>query len=55
MQEHYDTMKSYVEFELARSANGIASTDLGDWNTPETSPLGGNPPEDSRVPATAYL
>ncbi|KAF5317533.1 hypothetical protein D9619_013227 [Psilocybe cf. subviscida] len=55
LQEHYDSMKSYVEFELGRSPNNIASTDLGDWVSPETSPLGANPPEDLRVSATAYL
>lgn len=48
-------MKNYVEFELARSPNNIADTGLGDWDTPETSPLGGNPPEDPHVSATAYL
>ncbi|KAJ7595078.1 bacterial alpha-L-rhamnosidase-domain-containing protein [Mycena floridula] len=55
LKEHYAGMKNYVEFELGRSPNNIASTGLGDWDTPETSPLGGNPPEDSRIPATAFL
>ncbi|KAJ7058352.1 bacterial alpha-L-rhamnosidase-domain-containing protein [Mycena amicta] len=55
LSDNYAGMKSYIEFELGRSPNNIASTGLGDWDTPETSPLGGNPPEDSRVPATAYL
>lgn len=55
LSEHYASMKNYIEFELGRSPNNIASTGLGDWVTPETSPLGGNPPEDSRVPATAFL
>ncbi|KAJ7491306.1 bacterial alpha-L-rhamnosidase-domain-containing protein [Mycena galericulata] len=55
LSDNYAGMKAYVEFELGRSPNNIATTNLGDWDTPETSPLGGNPPEDPRVPATAYL
>ncbi|KAF7299043.1 hypothetical protein MIND_00852600 [Mycena indigotica] len=55
LSDNYEAMKKYVNFEQRRSPNNIASTGLGDWVTPETSPLGGNPPEDSRVPATAYL
>lgn len=55
LEDHYDSMKNYVAFELARSPNNIASTGLGDWVTPETSPAGGNPPEDLSVSATAYL
>ncbi|KAJ7192648.1 bacterial alpha-L-rhamnosidase-domain-containing protein [Mycena pura] len=48
LSDNYKGMRQYIEFELGRS-----STQLGDWDTPETSPLGGNPPEDS--PATAFL
>ncbi|KAJ7472859.1 bacterial alpha-L-rhamnosidase-domain-containing protein [Mycena galericulata] len=55
LSDNYAGMKAYVEFELGRSPGNIATTSLGDWDTPETSPLGGNPPEDPRVPATAYL
>ncbi|KAJ7116959.1 bacterial alpha-L-rhamnosidase-domain-containing protein [Mycena epipterygia] len=55
LSDNYAGMKAYIEFELGRSPNNIANTGLGDWDTPETSPLGGNPPEDSRVPATAFL
>ncbi|KAJ6566482.1 bacterial alpha-L-rhamnosidase-domain-containing protein [Mycena capillaripes] len=55
LSDNYAGMKQYIEFELGRSPNNIANTGLGDWDTPETSPLGGNPPEDSRVPATAFL
>ncbi|KAF8965132.1 bacterial alpha-L-rhamnosidase-domain-containing protein [Flammula alnicola] len=55
LENHYDSMKSYIEFELGRSPNNIANTGLGDWDTPETNPNGGNPPEDPRVSATAYL
>ncbi|KAJ6577740.1 bacterial alpha-L-rhamnosidase-domain-containing protein [Mycena capillaripes] len=53
--DHYESMKNYIEFELGRSPGNIGATWLGDWNTPETSPNGDNPPEDSRVPATAFL
>ncbi|KAF9549702.1 alpha-L-rhamnosidase [Agrocybe pediades] len=55
LQDHYTGMKGYIQTEFGQSQGGIASSDLGDWDTPETSPLGGNPPEDSRVPATAFL
>ncbi|KAF8207353.1 bacterial alpha-L-rhamnosidase-domain-containing protein [Mycena galopus ATCC 62051] len=55
LTDHYDSMKSYIEFELGRSPEGISTTWLGDWNTPETDPNGANPPEDLRVPATAFL
>lgn len=48
-------MKGYIEFEYGRASNGIASTVLGDWVSPETSPLGGNAPEDTRIAATTYL
>ncbi|KAJ6629616.1 bacterial alpha-L-rhamnosidase [Mycena sp. CBHHK59/15] len=55
LTEQYASMKNYIDFELGRSPNNIASTWLGDWNTPESSPQGSNPPEDSNIPATAYL
>ncbi|KAG6839201.1 hypothetical protein C0991_004955 [Blastosporella zonata] len=55
LTDNYNNMKNYVEFELKRSPNNIANTGLGDWVSPETSPLGGNAPEDPRVSATAYL
>lgn len=55
LAEHYDSMKEYVGFELGRSTNNIASTVLGDWVNPETSPGGGNPPEDQNVSGTAFL
>ncbi|KAG5653242.1 hypothetical protein H0H81_001499 [Sphagnurus paluster] len=55
LEDHYDSMKNYVTFELSRSPNNIASTGLGDWVSPETDPAGGNAPEDGRISATAYL
>jgi alpha-L-rhamnosidase len=45
----------YLRFELARRRDGLAETTLGDWVGPETDAGGGNPPEDLRVAATAYL
>lgn len=55
LERHWDGMAAYVRHELARSPGGIAATTLGDWVSPETDPAGGNAPEDSRVPATAFL
>ncbi|KAJ7463241.1 bacterial alpha-L-rhamnosidase-domain-containing protein [Mycena latifolia] len=56
LTDHYASMKSYIAFELARSPGNIASTWLADWNSPETDGnTGGNPPEDTRVAATAFL
>ena len=48
-------MARYVDLEYARSPNGIADTDLGDWVSPNTPADGGNAPEDKRIAATAYL
>ncbi|KQO60376.1 alpha-L-rhamnosidase [Curtobacterium sp. Leaf261] len=53
--EHWTTISDYARFELGRSPGGIADTILGDWVAPGTDPGGGNPPEDSHVPATAFL
>ena len=55
LEWHVDVIEQYARFELGRSPGGIADTILGDWVAPGTSPGGGNPPEDSRVPATAFL
>jgi alpha-L-rhamnosidase len=55
MARHADVIERYARFELGRSPGGIADTILGDWVAPGTDPGGGNPPEDSRVPATAFL
>jgi alpha-L-rhamnosidase len=55
LEQHVDTIEEYARFELSRSPGGIADTILGDWVAPGTDPGGGNPPEDSRVPATAFL
>ncbi|WP_062213085.1 family 78 glycoside hydrolase catalytic domain [Streptomyces sp. NBRC 109706] len=55
VHELWDDMTSYVEFELARRVEGLADTTLGDWVSPDTDPEGGNPPEDRRIAATAFL
>jgi alpha-L-rhamnosidase len=55
LARHVDVIEQYARFELDRSPGGIADTILGDWVAPGTDPGGGNPPEDSRIPATAFL
>lgn len=55
LEQHVDVIEAYARFEVSRSPGGIADTILGDWVAPGTDPGGGNPPEDSRVPATAFL
>ncbi|MDR6167826.1 alpha-L-rhamnosidase [Microbacterium paludicola] len=47
--------RDYLRFEIDRSPGGIAETTLGDWVAPDTDAGGGNPPEDARVAATAFL
>ncbi len=53
--ELFDGILAYVTLEFDRSQDGISTTSLGDWASPQADPLGGNPPEDLRVAATAYL
>lgn len=55
LSRNYDAITRYVATEFGRSADGVASTTLGDWVSPESSPGGDNPPEDLRVSATAFL
>ena len=55
LRETWPDISSYLLFELGRSPGHLADTTLGDWVSPETNAGGGNPPEDSRVPATAFL
>ncbi|WP_243727271.1 alpha-L-rhamnosidase [Actinocrispum wychmicini] len=50
--EHWDTVVRYLDWEIARLRDGLALTELGDYLSPGT---GGNPPEDTRLTATAYL
>lgn len=55
LERTYENVARYVSTEVHRSEGGIAQTTLGDWLAPETSPGGGNPEEDLRVSATAFL
>ncbi|WP_051265932.1 family 78 glycoside hydrolase catalytic domain [Nakamurella lactea] len=52
LREHYPYVVKYLDWELRRLQNGLAVTALGDYLSPGT---GGNPPEDTRLTATAYL
>jgi alpha-L-rhamnosidase len=42
----------YLDWEIGRLQDGLATTALGDYLAPGTD---GNPPEDTRLTATAYL
>ncbi|MPZ85936.1 MAG: Bacterial alpha-L-rhamnosidase [Actinophytocola sp.] len=50
--EHWQTLVRYLDWEIGRLQDGLAITALGDWLPPG---YGGNPPEDTRLTATAYL
>jgi alpha-L-rhamnosidase len=52
ISQHWDTLVGYLDWELGRLQNGLAVTALGDYLSPGT---GGNPPEDTRLTATAFL
>src|SRR5690606_8522797 len=52
LSEHWEPALAYVDWELGRLEDGLAVTALGDYLSPGT---GGNPPEDTRLTATAYL
>ena len=52
LEEHYQPVSRYLEWELGRLAGGLALTELGDWLAPGYP---GIPPEDARLTATAYL
>ena len=49
---HWSTLVRYLDWEIGRLQNGLAITALGDYLPPG---YGGNPPEDTRLTATAYL
>ncbi|MFD7315115.1 family 78 glycoside hydrolase catalytic domain [Streptomyces sp. NPDC059883] len=51
-REHWSTLTAYLDWELDRLEDGLAITALGDYLPPG---YGGNPPEDTRLTATAYL
>ncbi|MEU6854937.1 family 78 glycoside hydrolase catalytic domain [Actinacidiphila alni] len=53
LTDHYDGVRRYVDWDYARlDGDGLVSSGLGDWLSP-----GGytQPPEDTRLTATAYL
>jgi alpha-L-rhamnosidase len=49
---HWAALARYLDWELGRLQDGLAVTALGDYLSPGT---GGNPPEDTRLTATAFL
>ncbi|MEY9484437.1 alpha-L-rhamnosidase [Streptomyces calvus] len=51
-REHWAPLVRYLDWELSRLRDGLAVTALGDYLPPG---YGGNPPEDTRLTATAYL
>ncbi|MEV5427936.1 family 78 glycoside hydrolase catalytic domain [Streptomyces sp. NPDC052701] len=51
-REHWAALVGYLDWELSRLRDGLAVTALGDYLPPG---YGGNPPEDTRLTATAYL
>ncbi|MFF3749289.1 family 78 glycoside hydrolase catalytic domain [Streptomyces sp. NPDC002018] len=51
-REHWPALTRYLDWELDRLVDGLAITALGDYLPPG---YGGNPPEDTRLTATAYL
>ncbi|GGP52469.1 family 78 glycoside hydrolase catalytic domain [Saccharothrix coeruleofusca] len=52
VRQHWSSLVRYLDWELGRLRDGLAVTALGDYLAPGT---GGNPPEDTRLTATAYL
>ncbi|SDG60710.1 alpha-L-rhamnosidase [Lentzea fradiae] len=50
--QHWPVLTRYLDWEINRLRDGLAVTALGDWLPPGS---GGNPPEDTRLTATAYL
>ncbi|MYY12304.1 family 78 glycoside hydrolase catalytic domain [Streptomyces sp. SID4919] len=52
VREHWRPVTRYLDWEIARLRDGLAVTELGDYLAPG---YGGNPPEDTRLTATAYL
>ncbi|MBB5907694.1 family 78 glycoside hydrolase catalytic domain [Actinoalloteichus hymeniacidonis] len=49
---HWEPLVRYLDWEIDRLVDGLAITELGDYLAPG---YGGNPPEDTRLTATAYL
>jgi alpha-L-rhamnosidase len=53
LEEHYEPLAGYVEWEQTRLGDGIAPTSLGDWMAPDQP--AGIPDVDRRLTATAYV
>ncbi|BCL25843.1 family 78 glycoside hydrolase catalytic domain [Streptomyces aurantiacus] len=51
-RDHWTPLTRYLDWEISRLKDGLAVTALGDYLPPG---YGGNPPEDTRLTATAYL
>ncbi|TXL85832.1 hydrolase [Streptomyces sp. IB2014 016-6] len=51
-RQHWPVLTRYLDWELDRLVDGLAITALGDYLPPG---YGGNPPEDTRLTASAYL
>ncbi|WP_406357824.1 family 78 glycoside hydrolase catalytic domain [Streptomyces sp. NBC_00658] len=51
-RDHWAPLTRYLDWEISRLRDGLAVTALGDYLPPG---YGGNPPEDTRLTATAYL
>ncbi|WNO70724.1 family 78 glycoside hydrolase catalytic domain [Streptomyces sp. AM8-1-1] len=51
-RQHWPALTRYLDWEISRLEDGLAVTALGDYLPPG---YGGNPPEDTRLTATAYL
>ena len=52
LRRHYDGMLAYLRLEHRMSIDHLSTTGLGDYLAPDSS---GNPDEDPRVSATAYV
>ncbi|WP_205470849.1 family 78 glycoside hydrolase catalytic domain [Nocardioides sp. SYSU D00038] len=52
IEEHFDGILDYLRLEHSTAVDHISSTGLGDYMSPDQV---GNPPEDMRVSATAYV
>lgn len=52
VEQHYEGILDYVRLEHRTARGPISSTGLGDYMSPDQV---GNPPEDMRVSATAYV
>ncbi|GAA1642080.1 hypothetical protein GCM10009744_35040 [Kribbella alba] len=53
LAEHWDSVRRYIDWELARVVDGLSLSVLGDWIPPGYP--AGPPPEDRRLTGTAYL